>query len=204
MMERLFCETASVRQCVLSNAGRFVRKTSLAVSRLQSFFERCFVASENRESREGQEKVIQIRRCACVVKGGRRFTFTALVVLGDKRGKVGWGYGKASEVPQAVEKAVKTTNRNSISVPIAETSIPHTVEGRYGAARVVLIPALPGTGVIAGNTVRAVMEAAGVHDVLTKSRGSTNPMNLVRATIDALGKLRTREQIARLRGVSVQ
>jgi len=162
------------------------------------------VASENRESREGQEKVIQIRRCACVVKGGRRFTFTALVVLGDKRGKVGWGYGKASEVPQAVEKAVKTTNRNSISVPIAETSIPHTVEGRYGAARVVLIPALPGTGVIAGNTVRAVMEAAGVHDVLTKSRGSTNPMNLVRATIDALGKLRTREQIARLRGVSVQ
>jgi small subunit ribosomal protein S5 len=162
------------------------------------------VASESRESREGQEKVIQIRRCACVVKGGRRFTFTALVVLGDKRGKVGWGYGKASEVPQAVEKAVKTTNRNSIQVPIAETSIPHTVEGRYGAARVVLIPALPGTGVIAGNTVRAVMEAAGVHDVLTKSRGSTNPMNLVRATIDALGKLRTRDQIARLRGVAIQ
>ena len=139
-----------------------------------------------------------------MVKGGRRFTFTALVVLGDKRGKVGWGYGKASEVPQAVEKAVKTTNRNSIQVPIAETSIPHTVVGRYGAARVVLIPALPGTGVIAGNTVRAVMEAAGVHDVLTKSRGSTNPMNLVRATIDALGKLRTRDQIARLRGVAIQ
>ena len=162
------------------------------------------MASESRESREGQEKVIQIRRCACVVKGGRRFTFTALVVLGDKRGKVGWGYGKASEVPQAVEKAVKTTNRNSIQVPIAETSIPHTVEGRYGAARVVLIPALPGTGVIAGNTVRAVMEAAGVHDVLTKSRGSTNPMNLVRATLDALGKLRTRDQIARLRGVAIQ
>jgi len=162
------------------------------------------VASESRESREGQEKVIQIRRCACVVKGGRRFTFTALVVLGDKRGKVGWGYGKAPEVPQAVEKAVKTTNRNSIQVPIAETSIPHTVEGRYGAARVVLIPALPGTGVIAGNTVRAVMEAAGVHDVLTKSRGSTNPMNLVRATLDALGKLRTRDQIARLRGVAIQ
>lgn len=138
-----------------------------------------------------------------MVKGGRRFTFTALVVLGDKRGKVGWGYGKASEVPQAVEKAVKTTNRNSIQVPIAETSIPHTVEGRFGAARVVLIPALPGTGVIAGNTVRAVMEAAGVHDVLTKSRGSTNPMNLVRATIDALGKLRTKDQIARLRGVTI-
>lgn len=155
------------------------------------------------ENREGQEKVIQIRRCACVVKGGRRFTFTALVVLGDKRGKVGWGYGKASEVPQAVEKAVKTTNRNSISINLAETSIPHTVEGRYGAARVVLIPALPGTGVIAGNTVRAVLESAGVRDVLTKSRGSTNPMNLVRATIDALAKLRTKEQIARLRGVTI-
>ena len=139
-----------------------------------------------------------------MVKGGRRFTFTALVVLGDKRGKVGWGYGKASEVPQAVEKAVKTTNRNSIQVPITETSIPHTVEGRYGAAKVVLIPALPGTGVIAGNTVRAVMDAAGVHDVLTKSRGSTNPMNLVRATINALGKLRTKDQIARLRGVTIQ
>jgi len=104
------------------------------------------VANESRG--DGQEKVIQIRRCACVVKGGRRFTFTALVVLGDKRGKVGWGYGKASEVPQAVEKAVKTTNRNSIVVSLADTTIPHTVEGRYGAARVVLIPALPGTGVM--------------------------------------------------------
>lgn len=159
------------------------------------------MANESRG--EGQEKVIQIRRCACVVKGGRRFTFTALVVLGDKQGKVGWGYGKASEVPQAVEKAVKTTNRNSIQVPLADTSIPHTVEGRFGAARVVLIPALPGTGVIAGNTVRAVLESAGVHDVLTKSRGSTNPMNLVRATLDALNKLRTKDQIARLRGVSL-
>ncbi len=152
---------------------------------------------------QGEEKVIQIRRCACVVKGGRRFTFTALVVLGDKRGKVGWGYGKASEVPQAVEKAVKTTNRNSIHVPLAETTIPHTVEGRFGAARVVLIPALPGTGVIAGNTVRAVLESAGVHDVLTKARGSTNPMNLVRATLNALEQLRTKEQIARLRGVTL-
>jgi small subunit ribosomal protein S5 len=159
------------------------------------------VSSDSRG--QGEEKVIQIRRCACVVKGGRRFTFTALVVLGDKHGKVGWGYGKASEVPHAVEKAVKTTNRNSIQVPLADTSIPHTVEGRFGAARVVLIPALPGTGVIAGNTVRAVLESAGVHDVLTKSRGSTNPMNLVRATLDALNKLRTKDQIARLRGVSL-
>lgn len=159
---------------------------------------------EKREPRnEGQEKVIQIRRCACVVKGGRRFTFTALVVLGDKHGKVGWGYGKASEVPQAVEKAVKGTNRNSIDVPLAETTIPHQVEGRFGAARVVLVPAMPGTGVIAGNTVRAVLESAGVHDVLTKARGSTNPMNLIRATMDALSKLRTREQVARLRGVTI-
>jgi small subunit ribosomal protein S5 len=159
------------------------------------------VSSESRS--EGQEKVIQIRRCACVVKGGRRFSFTALVVLGDKRGKVGWGYGKASEVPQAVEKAVKGTNRNSVDVHLAGTTIPHIVEGRYGAARVVLIPALPGTGVIAGNTVRAVLESAGVKDILTKSRGSTNPLNLVRAAMDALKKLRTREEVARLRGVTV-
>ncbi|MFM8220796.1 MAG: 30S ribosomal protein S5 [Planctomycetaceae bacterium] len=147
--------------------------------------------------------MVQIRRCACVVKGGRRFTFTALVVLGDYKGKVGWGYGKASEVPQAVEKAVKATGRSSIAVPLVQTTIPHTVEGRYGSAKVVLIPAMPGTGVIAGNTVRAVLESAGIQDVLTKSRGSSNPMNLVRATMDALSQLRTREQVARLRGVNV-
>ena len=159
------------------------------------------MSSDNRG--EGQEKVVQIRRCACVVKGGRRFSFTALVVLGDHKGKVGWGYAKASEVPHAVEKAVKGTNRNSVVVNLTGSTIPHTVEGRYGAARVVLIPALPGTGVIAGNTVRAVMESAGVKDILTKSRGSTNPMNLVRATINALTKLRTRESVARLRGVTI-
>jgi small subunit ribosomal protein S5 len=159
------------------------------------------VSSESQS--QGQEKVVQIRRCACVVKGGRRFTFTALVVQGDKKGKVGWGYGKASEVPQAVEKAVKVTTRNTVEVPLSETTIPHTVVGRFGSAWVVLIPAMPGTGVIAGNTVRAVLESAGVQDVLTKSRGSTNPMNLVRATIDALTKLRTRDQIARLRGVTI-
>jgi len=159
------------------------------------------VASE--KSSQGEEKVVQIRRCACVVKGGRRFTFTALVVLGDHKGKVGWGYGKATEVPQAVEKAVKATGRSSIAVPLNQTTIPHLVEGRFGSAKVVLIPAMPGTGVIAGNTVRAVLESAGIQDVLTKSRGSTNPMNLVRATMNALSKLRTREQIARLRGVNV-
>jgi small subunit ribosomal protein S5 len=160
------------------------------------------VASE-KESHQGQEKVVQIRRCACVVKGGRRFTFTALVVLGDHKGTVGWGYGKGTEVPQAVEKAVRQTNRASISVPLVQTTIPHLVEGRYGAARVVLIPAMPGTGVIAGNTVRAVLESAGIQDVLTKCRGSSNPMNLVRATMNALSQLRTRDQVARLRGVNV-
>ena len=160
------------------------------------------MASE-KESHQGQEKVVQIRRCACVVKGGRRFTVTALVVLGDHKGKVGWGYGKGTEVPQAVEKAVRQTNRASISVPLVQTTIPHLVEGRYGAARVVLIPAMPGTGVIAGNTVRAVLESAGIQDVLTKCRGSSNPMNLVRATMNALSQLRTRDQVARLRGVNV-
>ena len=160
------------------------------------------MASE-KESHQGQEKVVQIRRCACVVKGGRRFTCTALVVLGDHKGKVGWGYGKGTEVPQAVEKAVRQTNRASISVPLVQTTIPHLVEGRFGAARVVLIPAMPGTGVIAGNTVRAVLESAGIQDVLTKCRGSSNPMNLVRATMNALSQLRTRDQVARLRGVNV-
>ncbi len=160
------------------------------------------MASE-KESQQGQEKVVQIRRCACVVKGGRRFTFTALVVLGDHKGKVGWGYGTGTEVPQAVEKAVRQTNRASINVPLVQTTIPHLVEGRFGAARVVLIPAMPGTGVIAGNTVRAVLESAGIQDVLTKCRGSSNPMNLVRATMNALSQLRTRDQVARLRGVNV-
>lgn len=165
------------------------------------------MASEQRQGKqgrqEGQEKVVQIRRCACVVKGGRRFTFTALVVLGDKQGKVGWGYAKAQEVPQAVEKAVKGTNRSSVKVPLVGTTIPHAIEGRYGSARVLLIPARPGTGVIAGNTVRAILESAGVHDILTKCRGATNPMNLVRATMDALSRLRTHDEVARLRGVTL-
>jgi small subunit ribosomal protein S5 len=161
------------------------------------------VANGESKKQDSGEKVVQIRRCACVVKGGRRFTFTALVVLGDNRGRVGWGYAKATEVPQAVEKAVKGTQRTSVNVPLIGSTIPHQVEGRYGASRVVLIPALPGTGVIAGNTVRAVVESAGIKDVLTKSRGSSNPMNLVKATMNALTKLRKREDVARLRGVSL-
>lgn len=149
------------------------------------------------------EKVVQIRRCACVVKGGRRFSFTALVVVGDGNGRVGWGYGKAVEVPLAVEKAVKSANRSMVSVPVVETTVPHQVVGRFGAARVLLLPARPGTGIIAGECVRSVVESAGITDILTKSFGSNNPMNLVKATFEGLGRLRTRDMVSRLRGVEV-
>lgn len=149
------------------------------------------------------EKLVQIRRCACVVKGGRRFSFTALVVVGNGRGQVGWGYGKAVEVPLAVEKATKAANRNQVRIPIVETTIPHQVIGTFRASQVILLPARPGTGIIAGQAVRAVVESAGITDILSKSFGSTNPMNLVKATIEGLKKLRTREDVARLRGVEL-
>jgi small subunit ribosomal protein S5 len=138
-----------------------------------------------------------------VVKGGRRFSFAALVVVGDERGRVGYGYGKGTEVPISVDKATKQANRKLMPVSLQGTTIPHTVEGRFGASRVLLMPASPGTGIIAGATVRSVVELAGVRDILTKSRGSSNPSNLVKATFDALSKLRTREDVARLRGVEV-
>jgi small subunit ribosomal protein S5 len=160
------------------------------------------VSSADNRSDSG-ERVIQIRRCACVVKGGRRFSFAALVVTGDSNGRVGYGYGKAIEVPLAVEKATKQSNRTQMSVPIVGTTIPHQVLGEYRASRVLLLPAKPGTGVIAGHCVRSVVEAAGITDILTKAYGSTNPLNLVKATLDALKKLRTREHIERLRGVSL-
>lgn len=152
---------------------------------------------------ESPEHVVQIRRCACVVKGGRRFSFTAMVVVGDRNGRVGWGYGKAVEVPLAVEKAVKAANRSMTEVPISETTIPHQVTGRFRSSRVLLLPARPGTGIIAGECVRAVIESAGYTDILTKSFGSNNPINLVKATFDGLSQLRTREMVARLRGVEV-
>ncbi|MGH7199261.1 MAG: 30S ribosomal protein S5 [Planctomycetaceae bacterium] len=156
------------------------------------------------ESRtEGPEKVVQIRRCACVVKGGRRFSFSAMVVVGDGNGRVGWGYGKAVEVPLAVEKAVKSAGRNTITVPIINTTIPHRVVGRYRSSKVLLLPARPGTGVIAGHCTRAVVESAGISNILTKSMGSTNPINLVKATFDGLLQLRTREDVERLRGVEI-
>ena len=155
------------------------------------------------EVRDSSETVVQIRRCACVVKGGRRFSFSAMVVVGDHNGQVGWGYGKAKEVPLAVEKATKAANRNMIQVPIVETTIPHQVTGRFRASKVLLMSARPGTGIIAGEAVRAVVEAAGLTDILTKSFGSNNAMNLVKATFEGLSRLRTRDDVQRLRGVEV-
>ena len=157
------------------------------------------------ERSEGEliDKVVKIRRCAAVVKGGRRFSFAALVVVGDGQGKVGWGYGKANEVPPAVEKAVKDGTGKMIQVHLDGTTIPHAIKGRYGAARVTLVPAAPGTGVIAGSAVRAVCETCGIHDILTKSFGTNNPINLVKATVSALEQLRSQNEVERLRGVSL-
>jgi small subunit ribosomal protein S5 len=148
-----------------------------------------------------KEFVVKIKRCAAVVKGGRRFSFAAMVVVGDENGRAGWGYGKANEVPPSVEKAVKQATRAMSDIPVVEGSIPHSVKGQFGAAKVLLVPAGPGTGVIAGAAVRSVCEACGIHDILTKSFGSNNPVLLVKATFDALSQLRTREDIERLRGV---
>ncbi len=157
------------------------------------------------ESTRGEliDKVIKIKRCAAVVKGGRRFSFAAMVVVGNGRGKVGWGYGKANEVPPSVEKAVKDGSRNMVEIPLNNGTIPHAVIGRFGAAEVILLPAGPGTGVIAGASVRSVCEAAGIHDILTKSFGSTNPVNLVKAAITARKQLRMQHEVERLRGVSL-
>ncbi len=136
-------------------------------------------------------------------QGGRRFSFNALVVVGNGRGQVGWGYGKANEVPPAVEKGVKDAHKQMNRINLRGGTIPHAVIGRFGAAKVLLMPASPGTGVIAGGAVRAVVGAAGVKDILTKSFGSNNKLNLVKAAIDALLRLRTKEEIARLRGVTL-
>ena len=149
------------------------------------------------------DKVVKIRRCAAVVKGGRRFSFSALVVVGDGKGKVGCGYGKANEVPPAVDKAVKDGSGKLTAIQLEGTTIPHEVRGHFGAAKVILVPAGPGTGVIAGAAVRAVCEACGIHDILTKSYGSPNPTNVVKATIDALQQLRTKSEVERLRGVTL-
>jgi small subunit ribosomal protein S5 len=153
-----------------------------------------------------EERVVKIRRCAAVVKGGRRFSFNALVVVGDKKGRVAHGYGKANEVPPSVEKAAKDaqeTLKRQKRVSLKGATIPHRVIGRYGASKVVLVPAGPGTGVKAGPGVRDVLECAGIQNILTKTHGSTNPTNLVKATLDGLMQLRTREEVEALRGVTL-
>jgi len=160
------------------------------------------VAQDNQQSGT-IERTVKIKRCAAVVKGGRRFSFAAMVVCGDGNGKVGWGYGKANEVQPSVEKATKQAMRSMQKVPLVDGAIPHRVDGQFGAAKVVLLPAGPGTGIIAGAAVRAVCEAAGVSNILTKSFGSNNPVTLVKATIDALTHLRTKEDIENLRGVEL-
>ena len=148
------------------------------------------------------EKVVFINRCAKVVKGGRRFSFSALIVTGDRAGKVGCGFGKANEVSEAIRKASESAKKAMVKVSVLENTIPHEVIGEFGGGRVLLKPASPGTGVIAGGGVRAVIEAAGIRDVLAKSLGSSNHANVVKATIEALQQLRHREEIYKLRGIA--
>jgi len=156
-----------------------------------------------REPKEFEERVIKINRCAKVVKGGRRFSFSALVVLGNRKGKVGVGFGKANEVPSAVDKAVKDAKKNLVEVSLKQNSIPHPIRGTFGASSVVLLPASPGTGIIAGAAVRAVAELAGVKDILTKSLGSHNPVNLVKATLTRFLQLKNVDEVEHVRGVKI-
>jgi small subunit ribosomal protein S5 len=162
------------------------------------------VAQLGQQEQPYQETVVKVYRCAKVVKGGRRFSFAALVVVGDRAGMVGIGYGKANEVPMAVEKGMKDARKSMQRVTLEGRTIPHQALGKYGAAEIVLVPASPGTGVIAGSSGRAVLEAAGVQDVLTKVYGSRSAKNVVKATLNGLMKLRSKEEIESLRGVEVE
>ncbi len=163
-----------------------------------------FRGGRERDNSGFEETVVRVNRVAKVVKGGKRFSFSALVVVGDRKGKVGFAIGKAGEVPEAIRKGVERAKKSLVTVPMVEKTIPHEVRHHVGAASVLMKPAAPGTGVIAGGSMRAVLELAGIHDILTKCLGTTNPINVVMATVEALRSLRTAEQVAALRGKTVK